>query len=151
MKYAEAAKLANDLRAMADWLETDGVKLPQYGSHTFELRYYLTDSSYVEDGVNEDGSTKYNTVIDEAATKAKVRDFVLALGSCDKEYADTRLKITKSFGKNVRILGTVDRQVTCRKVVTGTKIEPAVNLPERVVEIVEWECDDAPSLLALVK
>ena len=152
MKYAEAAKLASDLRAMADWLESDGIKLPQYGSHTFEMRYYLTESDYVETGeLDEEGNTKWETVIDEAKTKVKVRDFVLALGSCEKEYRDTRLLVAKKFGKNVQILGTVDRQVTCRKVVTGTKIEPAVNLPERVVEVVEWECDEAPSLLALVR
>ena len=151
MKYSEAAELAGNLRAMADFIESDGVKLPQWGSHTFELRYYLTDSSYVKDGVNEDGSDNYKTVIDEAKTKQAVRDFVLALGSCDKQYDSNRLNITKKFGKNVQIYGTVDRQITCKRVVTGTKIEPAVNLPERVVEVVEWECDEAPSLLALVK
>lgn len=152
MKYAEAAELVDNLRAMADFIETDGVKLPQYGSHTFELRYYLTDSSYVKlDELDELGNPKWETVINEAKTKAQVRDFVLALGSCDKKYEDTRLQITKNFGKGARIYGTVDRQITCKRVVTGTKVEPAVNLPERVVEIVEWECDEAPSLLALVK
>ena len=155
MKYAEAAKLANDLRKMADFIETRGPKLPQYGSHTFTMRYYLTSSDYVDSGeLNEDGSKKWDTVIDEAKTKANVREFVRALGSCDKKYDGNQLNVIKKFGGEdslIKIVGTSDRSVTCKKVVTGYKTEPAVNLPERQVEIVEWECDEAPSLLALME
>jgi hypothetical protein len=155
MKYAEAATLANDLRKLADFIETNGVKLPSYGSHTFTMRYYLTKSDYVDSGeVDEDGNKVWNTVVDEAVTKANVRGFVRALGSCDKKYEGDRLNVIKRFGGEdsvVKIVGTSDRSVTCRKVVTGYKTEPAVNLPERQVEIVEWECDEAPSLLALTQ
>lgn len=150
MKYSEAAKLANDLRDFADFIDNNGVKLPHYGSHTFSMRYYLTVSDYVENGVDEDGNKKWDTVVDEVKTKERTRDFVLALGSCEKEYDGSQLNITKRFGDNVKIVGQTARTLTCKKVVTGTKIEPAVNLPERVVEIVEWECDDAPSLLSLI-
>lgn len=151
MKYAEAAELAGNLRAFADFIETHGAKLPKYGSRNISMRYYLTVSDYVENGVDEDGNKKWDTVVDEVKTKEATRDFVLALGSCEKEYEGSQLNITKKFGDNIKIVGQTARQLTCKKVVTGTKVEPAVNLPERVVEIVEWECDEAPSLLALVK
>jgi hypothetical protein len=152
MKYSEAASYAAELRKFADFIDANGVKLPSYGSKSLTMRYYLTVSNYEDTGdVDAEGNKVWNHVVDDVKTKERVREFVLALGSCEKEYRGNQLDITKTFGDNVRIIGQTDRSVTCKKVVTGYKTEPAVNLPERKVEIVEWECDEAPSLLALVK
>lgn len=38
----------------------------------------------------------------------------------------------------------ISRKEICRRVVTGTRVEPAQ--PEREVEIVEWVCNDEPLL-----
>ena len=149
MTFAEARKLAEDIRKFADFVENRAPLLP-YTTFDVSARCYLTQSDYIEVGHNDDGSTKWDTVINEAETKERMAKFLEAVGSCEKEYSDDSLKITKKFG-DCKVIGRVDRSLTCKRKVVGKRTEPAVNLPEREVDIVEWECDDAPSLLALVK
>lgn len=48
--------------------------------------------------------------------------------------------IRKEFAGGFSYEANIGRESVCKKVVTGTRIEPAQ--PEREVEIVEWICDE---------
>lgn len=147
MKYKEAETYAADLHAIADWIGENGHKLPRGTPAKMSLvDCWLTASDYKQD--EETG--EWGSVIDEDKTKDNLRRFLEGIGSCNKDYNDDRLIITKDFG-SVRIKGTVDRSLTCKKVVTGTKVVPSYYQKERTVEEVEWVCDEGVSLLELVK
>ena len=64
--------------------------------------------------------------------------------SWKKNYLENFFYLEKSFGpeENLSFQINVSRENVCRRVVTGSHIEP-----ERVVEDVQWVCEE-PSLLA---
>lgn len=64
----------------------------------------------------------------------------------EKDYSDDWFMLRKTFGPLTLDINT-SRERVCRKVVTGTRTIPAQ--PERVVEEIEWVCEDA--LLAVVE
>ena len=79
---------------------------------------------------------------DELAAYARVT-------SWEKTYNGEWFWLAKAFGQDLRLDITVSRETVCRKVVTGTKVVPAVEAqPERVEETFDWVCEDA-SLLAV--
>ena len=52
--------------------------------------------------------------------------------------------VRRKFGPISMEINTA-RENVCRRIVTGTRVVPAVTVPEHVEEIVEWDCP--PSLL----
>lgn len=61
-------------------------------------------------------------------------------GRWDKNGTSQFFYIRREFAGGHSYEVNVSRDQVCRKVVTGTRIEPAV--PEREVEVVEWVCTE---------
>lgn len=86
-------------------------------------------------------------VRDESA-KEDLAAVARAIGSADKSYSDDLFELQKSFGGLLRLRVCAYRQQVCERVVIGTKIEPAHEIPAqeaktvaaREVEVVEWRC-----------
>lgn len=74
--------------------------------------------------------------------KAAAADIVKAMGTGKKRHTDDSVILTKTFGGEPDITAKliVDRELVCKRKVVGTRIVAAVNTPERIEEIVEWEC-----------
>jgi hypothetical protein len=147
-KYKTVDMQVAELRELADFIEKVGVTLPDYYM-TNTLNVYLTETNYARD----EKSGEYETTIDEQGTKQNIKKFLDAVGSCDKDYRDDRLVISKNFECNDAhrmIVGTVDRSVACKKVVKGTKFIKEHLIPSRFEEEVEWVCDEGLSLKKLV-
>ena len=108
---------ADSLRGIADWYEKHPeIPLP-----------------------SDETMTNYSV-----STKEHAEALVRGLGGCEKNYDEDSFSITKKFG-TVKLRFYFSRSEVCRRVVVGTKIEPARIVPERVipakeVDIVEWEC-----------
>lgn len=67
--------------------------------------------------------------------------------SWTKTYSEYYFALQKKFGGNLTLDVYVPREQVCRKVVTGTKVIPAVEAqPEREVEVTEWVCEDVALL-----
>ena len=62
------------------------------------------------------------------------------LTTWEKEYLGNYFFLKKPFGP-VSLEINVHREVICRRVVTGTREEPAMT-----VEVVEWHCDETALL-----
>lgn len=62
------------------------------------------------------------------------------VASWEKCFQDQYFYLKKSFGL-VSLEINAQRELLCRRVVTGTRVEP-----EKVVDVVEWICDD-PTVL----
>lgn len=145
MKYSELHETIENLRALADWLESNpkAVKLPAIALTANEYIYAYAKKA--------DGSTDYSQT-DEYETRSKMREIARALGSCEKDYSGGLFELTKQFGDNygsrIRLIFRTKRDAVCRKVVKSTKTIPAETrvIPERIEEEVEWVCTD--SLLA---
>lgn len=75
---------------------------------------------------------------DEMATIARA-------ASWRKQWREDWFTLTREFSVDVNLEVNIERATVCRKVITGTRIQPAQ--PEQTVETFEWVCDD-PSLLA---
>lgn len=102
----------NGLRAIADW----------YDAHP---------------EIEPSGSTLDHYGLD---TKEEAAMLVKAFGSCKKEYHDTIFTVVKRFG-SIDLKFHFSRNQVCTRRVVGTKIEPARMVAERVVDIVEWDCE----------
>jgi hypothetical protein len=76
-----------------------------------------------------------NTFVD---SREKMSEIARA-ATWEKHYSDDYFWLTQAFGP-VRLDINTRRETVCRKVVKGTKTLAAV--PERVVEDVEWVCDE---------
>jgi hypothetical protein len=144
MKYAAKSKKTQELREIANFVEQHGEKMPEYVGITTTVYISLTETNYVK--IEGSDPPEWETVIDEAGTKRNIKRFLDMVGNCEKEYADDRIRITKlnSFGDPM-IVGTVDRAIACKRVVTGTKV-----VPEKMVEEYEYVCDEGLSLKKLV-
>lgn len=69
---------------------------------------------------------------------------VKALGSCNKEYSEYYATVSRMFGP-IKYGVQISREKVCTRRVVGTKKEPeryipGYTVPEREVEIVEWDC-----------
>ncbi len=86
---------------------------------------------------------------------AKVAQYAVKAGkSVEKKYdsTDFELRVTilepqDDYDISLVVNYYANRETVCTKKVVGTKVVPAQTIPERVEEIVEWECDPI-SLLA---
>lgn len=147
MKYKTRDRKVAQLRELADFIEEYGVKLPGYVSVGTQATCYLTDTDYVRDPA----TNEYKSKLNETNTKENLRRFLAAVGSCEKEYTEDRIRVRKlySFGGTM-IEGTVDRSLACKRVVVGQKLEPAVFVQAKIVDEIEWQCDESLSLLKLV-
>lgn len=146
-KYSKVENTVAELRELADFIEKNGVKLPDYWfTHTVSVS--LTETDYIRD----DATGEYETIIKEHETKQNIKKFLEAVGSCEKDYRDDRIRIAKKYTSTGRdmIVGTADRSIACKKVVKGTKLIPATLIQARVEEEVEWVCDEGLSLKKLV-
>ena len=141
MTYKERDRMAAELRAIADFVEQSGHKLPGHPYISTTLYLTLTESDY---GKNEAG--EYVSTLNEDGTKENIRKFLDAVGSCEKNYKDDRLTITKELGEGrATIQGNVDRSIACKRVIKGQKMVPA-----KLIDEVEYVCDENLSLLKLV-
>lgn len=79
-----------------------------------------------------------------AKDRAQLATIIRTLGSCRKQYISNSLYVEKDFGKHLELNVTINREKVCRKIVTGTRVIPARAelIPERVEEIIEWDCTD---------
>jgi hypothetical protein len=148
MRYKENARYVNELRELADFLEQHGVELPDYWmSNT--LHVPLTETEYVSS--NTPG--EYETKIKEYETKRNIKRFLSAVGSCEKDYREDRIRITKRYsdGNRDMVVGTADRSVACKRVVTGKKFVKEQLIPSKFEEEYEWVCDEGLSLKNLVR
>lgn len=65
-------------------------------------------------------------------------------GKWEKHYIHDWFALRRQFGPAVALDINVPRNEVCRKVVTGTVTVPAVPAqPERVVETIEWVCEES--------
>jgi hypothetical protein len=147
MKYKERDRLVAELRELADFIEERGLMLPNT-YHSPEINLYLTDTDYVRNAETD----SYESVLNEPKTKQNLKRTLDALGSCEKEYTDERIAIEKKFECSGRVMirATVDRSLACKRVVVGQKLEQAKFVPAKLVDEVEWQCDEGLSLRALV-
>jgi len=147
MKYKERDRLVAELRELADFIEERGLMLPNTYHHP-QISLYLTETDYVRN----DETNEYESTLNETRTKQNLKRALDAFGTCDKEYTDKRIAIEKKFECSGRtmIRATVDRSLACKRVVVGQKLEQAVFVPAKMVDEVEWQCDEGLSLRALV-
>jgi hypothetical protein len=126
MTYKSAAKLAEDLREFADFVEENGVKLPG-DLYIGGLYHTLYDD-------DEKGTAK---------EQAKLVAKILAKGALvEKRHNNYSLDLVRTFGDNIKLIYSINREKFCTKVVTGTKVVPAYVREEHVEETYVWECDD---------
>lgn len=109
---------ANALRAIADFIEAH----PDIAVPTGALACYS---------------------MDEREDAARV---LAALKPCNKKYSDNLFRIERAFGP-ITLEYVFYRDKVCTKRVVGTKVIPAqsipaLEIPERVEEIVEWDCGE---------
>lgn len=86
---------------------------------------------------------RYNTMNVFVNTREEVAAQAKA-ASWEKVYNGDWFYLSRAFGEDLRLDITVEREVMCRKVVTGTRVVPA--RPEQTVEEFEWRCDEASVL-----
>lgn len=149
MKYSEVKETVGMLRELADFIEAYGVALPSFSIDT-RIRVYLSEYSYDKNPESGEWESKLN----EDATKQNIKKLLEAIGSCEKDYQGDSLKITKkfpSFPNETMVYASVDRSVTCKKVVKGQKLQQAYYSPAKLVDEYEWVCDEDTSLLKMVK
>jgi len=111
---------ARGLRAIADWYEAHpDIPVP----HTSEIGVY---------GVEE--------------TREEAARIALALAPCRKEHDEGAFRLARDFD-GLTLKFVFARSAVCARRVVGYRVIPA--WPERVVEVVEWDCE--PSVLAEVE
>jgi hypothetical protein len=137
--------LIADLKQLRHFLDTEGQLLPSvpWISPYETYNVWLTSSESYRD---EDGNWK--SKIDEDKTKQNIKEFLAAVGNCEKEYSGPTLTIQKKFGK-VTLEGNVNREVVCTKRVVKREFVEHKE-PGYWREDYEWDCNE-PSLLGYVK
>lgn len=61
------------------------------------------------------------------------------LGRSEKKFEYSGFYLIKKFGE-LELRFCFNREVICERVVTGTRIVPAVSYPEHPEDIIEWKC-----------
>lgn len=116
------ADLIQGLRDLADFLETHPQPEAQY-AHNVTLSVFVTPEELTE----------------------RIR----GAGTVEKVAAGEWFWLRRAFGPHVVLDWTVAREKICRRVVVGTRVVPATPealvaaQPERVEEIVKWECPES--------
>jgi hypothetical protein len=131
---ADLAKARNRFDTITQWHIEAMMAVPE-----LPLPYVDANTVYcnVED---EDGK------IDVPATKSllrKVSKFALSKGyEVKKDYSyDFSVKvILKDEYPRISVSYSVDRAAVCTKRVVDTKVVPARTIPEKIEEVVEWDC-----------
>lgn len=124
----EKETFIKDLRALANLLEERDFDFSK--CDIFDVRIYLKCNS-------------------EESFKRNAR----ALGTFDKSWNDY-VNATRKFGEKIHFQVTAEREVVCKKIVTGTRIIPAQEeriipeevipaSPEREEEIFEYQCPES--------
>ena len=148
MTFKERDRLVMKLRELADFVEARGHLIPGNPYHTTTLSVAMTHTDYVRDPE----TNEYAPVLDPEKTKQNLKRTLDALGSCHKDYANDRLVLTKQYSDGTEMVrATADRSVACKRVVVGQKLQPATLIQAKMVDEVEWQCDEGLSLLKLVE
>lgn len=148
MKFKDRDALVDKLRELADFIERNGHKLPNF---------YFTTTAYISltetDYARNPETGEYESTLNEEGTKKNLKRALYALGTCEKSYKDARLELVKYHkdGVTAMIRATADRSIACKRVVVGQKMQQASYVPAKMVDEVEWQCDEGLSLLSLVK
>jgi len=119
-----------------------GVKLPYSGDETYinVNQYEKDEDGYVAsyDNIDTEATLAYLSVVAKAASKLQSDG---QIESVEKKYdSDFRLTITISNDPHIKVHYTAEREAVCTKKVVGHKVVPAYTSPERVEEVVEWDC-----------
>jgi hypothetical protein len=130
MKYSQRDNLVASLREAADFIEAHGIELPfnitvSLGAHiaTFDRKTYESR--------------------DPKEMRRELKQAVRILKPVKKEYYGSTLYVKKRFGTAIELSLTASRSVACKQVKTGkTTLVPAVLLPARMEEEIEWVCTD---------
>jgi hypothetical protein len=127
MTYKEQRELVEGLRALADEMEKNGVKLP----------ISSPDVTFVNWVYDDHRGEKKRTAKEKLAAAARL------LGKTEKVYSGDYFDLNKKYGP-VILQFTATRANICRRVVVSTKVIPAkvIEQPERIQEEVEWVCDE---------
>jgi hypothetical protein len=137
MRYSDQEALVSGLRELADFFDQN-IEFPNpYG---ISVNVSVTEwKPWEADKESE---------VDQDATKRELKRCMRLMRNCEKVWSSYSLRLTKKFGTQGKVTLNVsaERSGICRKVVLGNEIIPAQ--PERVVEKVEWVCDDV-ALLAI--
>lgn len=148
MTFKERDKLVARLRELADFVEARGHLIPGSPYHPTTLSVTMTHTDYVRDPE----TNEYGPVIDEAKTKQNLKRTLAALGTCSKDYREDRLVLTKKYSDGTEMVrAAADRSIACKRVVVGQKLQPATLIQAKMVDEVEWQCDEGLSLLKLVE
>lgn len=127
-----AAKAAQGLRDLADWIEEHGTS--DYSASQAGNGYYLSDTAYTH-------------LFWSVESKEAMANAVRAMGNGAKRELGDDLHVEREFGPFVLSAYTA-RENVCERVVVGTKVIPETVIPardetvieEHVEEIVEWKC-----------
>lgn len=85
-----------------------------------------------------------NTCDAQADDKEQLLQLRKKLGrKVEKVVESYQFGFKKSFGDHVEYSITVPREEVCERVVTGTRVEPAYTVEERVVEEYDYICPDS--------
>jgi hypothetical protein len=88
---------------------------------------------------------RFNSLLVTLNTREEIAA-VAKQSSWQKDYNGQWFSLQKRFG-TLTLDVYVPRDEVCRKVVTGTRVLPAVEAqPERVEQVEEWVCDEASLL-----
>jgi hypothetical protein len=144
MKFKEQKELVRDLRDLADFYERpESIVLPKPHINPHETIY--------EGKWGDDPDTgEYGFIHDHDAAKARLKRYIRAIGSCEKDWGSDSLRVVKKVG-NIKLTYQIDRKVICEKKVVGKKKVPMrayVEIPGKFDEIeeVEWVCEDVALL-----
>ena len=127
MKYAQRDELVTGLRDLADFMESNGLELPElHVSISAGIRSYHPGTFVTR--TNEQ-------------KKALMRRAAKAMSPCKKVHEGRSFYLKRKFGPiNLSII--TDREVVCQKIVVGTREVPEYIAPAHTEEIAEWVCSD---------
>jgi hypothetical protein len=121
-----------------------------YQEEGIELPYDPADR-YIYATVQNWDDEKAEYIVDEEATVqklARIAKLARRLGFAVKKDYSANFTLEIKLMDRCVVRYNANREAICTKKVVGTKIVPAYTSPERVEEIVEWDCEKL-SLLAV--
>lgn len=144
--YQEDGEDGTDLQPLA--IDTDREAADRETARRFDFVKALRDlAAFIEEhpGVSCPRYVVMNVFVH---TREEIAANARATGGWEKVYGDGWFYLRKSFGPDLVLDITTERETVCRKVVTGTRTVPAT--PEQQVEEYTWVCDE-PLLSEAVK
>jgi hypothetical protein len=134
------AEFTAGLRKMADYIDGLPPAIP-LDCNLHHLSYFYESIPHPDTGEMFSGNTPEGMAL-----------LISLLGSIEKDADSNYFRANKRFGPGVMLGWFADRNSVCHAKVVGTRLVPAraerviAAEPERVEEVVEWDC---PSFLAL--